>query len=241
MKLCPRCNLKKTLSEFSINRRSKDGLNWDCRPCYKTYQAQGRARRNPNYRKREEFWVASDGRKKCTGCKQTKSVKQFEYRPGGHAGLRGRCKACARKQRNAYHVVWFQANKETVLAYERKYNASSPRISIRRALNNALRRCPTDNHPSLDELLQIFSKQSGKCALSGLLLTWASGKGFAQPTSISLDRIDQSRGYERGNVRFLANCINNFRGRMSDDEMRRILLALYDHQFGRKGAEAIAA
>lgn len=46
-----------------------------------------------------------------------------------------------------------------------------------------------------------------------------------------MDRIDQNRGYVGGNVRLICYAINNFRGRMTDDEMlamARILIAKSD-------------
>jgi len=44
-------------------------------------------------------------------------------------------------------------------------------------------------------------------------------KGAVVGASISIDRVDQSRGYEAGNVRLICNAINSFRGSMDDDQM----------------------
>lgn len=70
----------------------------------------------------------------------------------------------------------------------------------------------------------LFEYQNGKCALSGIPLTWAKGRVMA--TSITLDRIDHRRGYVKDNVRLVAHAVNSFRGTMSDDEMFAMAVAL---------------
>jgi hypothetical protein len=65
---------------------------------------------------------------------------------------------------------------------------------------------------------------------------WANGKGMPTATSLAIDRIDRSRGYELNNIRLLCNCVNNFRGVMSDDEMYGLLIQFYNYCFGRIAA-----
>lgn len=82
--------------------------------------------------------------------------------------------------------------------------------------------------------MDMWRKQGGRCALSGIPMTWAKGdsNGWSQPFSLSLDRIDQTRSYEPGNVRLVCHCINCFRGRMSDDTLFDVLKKFFHHQFG---------
>jgi hypothetical protein len=46
------------------------------------------------------------------------------------------------------------------------------------------------------------------------------------PTSLSVDRIDNSKGYIPGNVRLVCVAINAFRGTMNDEEMLKMARAL---------------
>ena len=94
-----------------------------------------------------------------------------------------------------------------------------PRQSLRHNLYWAKKRQP-DSTATTDDLVDILKRQNGLCALSGIKMTWASGKGSPQPTSISMDRIDQSLPYHRDNIRLVCFCFNNFRGQMTDGEMR---------------------
>lgn len=64
---------------------------------------------------------------------------------------------------------------------------------------------------SIDALDDLFEKQSGMCALTGLPLRVFSpsrGDRVGGPYLISLDRIDSAKGYEIENVRYLCACVN---------------------------------
>ncbi len=76
----------------------------------------------------------------------------------------------------------------------------------------------------LDELFALWEKQNGLCAITGIRMTW--GRGRIESTSLSLDRLDPDKGYSLDNVRLVCHAVNCFRGRMSDDEMFAMALAI---------------
>lgn len=45
-KLCPVCNAVKSVLEFSMNRRKRDGLQYRCKVCYKQYVLDNYAQRS---------------------------------------------------------------------------------------------------------------------------------------------------------------------------------------------------
>lgn len=112
--------------------------------------------------------------------------------------------------------------------YAKEYYPKHVRPVFVRSLYNRLKHCPTDNPVTVDELMDLYLTQNGCCALSGIKMTWASGKGV-QPTSISIDRINNDKGYEVGNVRLICFTINAFRGRMNDSEMLDMARKMLDH------------
>lgn len=64
---------------------------------------------------------------------------------------------------------------------------------------------------SFDFLLDLWTKQEGKCALSGVPMTFIVGKKKV-PTNITIDRINSSVGYIPGNVHlvcYIANIMKN--------------------------------
>ena len=176
--------------------------------------------------------------KYCSRCSQTKSIDEFYRRKAAKDGHQERCKSCQDK----YYYSYKEKNLEKVRAYVKEYNArpeskekrkpymeewyrKSPRQSLRASLLNVRKRKNMpDDAVTLDELCEMFERQQGKCALSGIEMTWRKGKITA--TSISIDRIDPDVGYSKTNVRLVCYAINAFRGRMTDDEMFVMALTL---------------
>lgn len=59
-------------------------------------------------------------------------------------------------------------------------------------------------------LIELWNKQEGKCARSGVPMQIESGtRENKNPYRASLDRIDNNKGYIKGNVRFTTHWVNN--------------------------------
>lgn len=114
-----------------------------------------------------------------------------------------------------YHREWYLANKAAHLEGHRERNRRSPRYALTAIIHQAKKRAEVQ----IDQqyLLEMYDSQQGLCALSGVKMTWATGK--TSSTSISVDRIDQSVGYVDGNVRLVCMAVNAFRGTMNDHEL----------------------
>lgn len=63
---------------------------------------------------------------------------------------------------------------------------------------------------SIEEAWQVFELQEGKCALSGVNLSFGS-RHKRENTMASLDRIDNSRGYVTGNMQWLHKAVNKMK------------------------------
>lgn len=138
-----------------------------------------------------------------------------------------RCEKC-RTRNNAYLKRRYAADRERFAAEARARAQASPRANIRTSLHNAKKR-GQEVAITVDDVMALWAAQGGRCALSGIEMTWAKGKTL--PTSISMDRIDQTKGYVSGNVRLLCTAVNAFRGIMTDDEtiaMARSIVILAD-------------
>lgn len=64
---------------------------------------------------------------------------------------------------------------------------------------------------SVEMLLKLLDSQKGKCALTGVELTCVLVKGVTNPTNASIDRIDNTRGYEPDNIHLVCAVVNKFR------------------------------
>lgn len=69
-----------------------------------------------------------------------------------------------------------------------------------------------------EDLVTLYEKQAGQCALSGKTMTWGSGSGRVL-TNISLDRIDSSLGYTIDNVQLVCDFTNNMKSILSNEEL----------------------
>lgn len=69
---------------------------------------------------------------------------------------------------------------------------------------------------TLEGIWDMYIGQDRKCALSGLPIYF--GETGTCPTTASLDRIDSSKGYIKGNVQWVHKRINIMKNRFSQDE-----------------------
>ena len=173
--------------------------------------------------------------KQCACCQELKPKHDF-HNSRGHGGLYPYCKPCTLNKSKIYYAK--PQTKERVKKYYatpivklriRKQKQSSPRQTLSIALNRAFKRCKifTARRATINDLMCIWEKQKKLCAISGLRMTWATGK--ASGTSISIDRIDQQKGYSPNNIRLVCLAVNRFRGDGSDAEMLTIAKAIVEN------------
>ena len=148
--------------------------------------------------------------KKCPKCGEVKPVSCF------HIDRRAIGKGITRPASYC---------KKCCLAVTRLYEEKSPRGALGASLRKAVVRFPTENAITITQLMEMFTTQHGKCALSGITMTWGGDKGkskdsprYGRWTSISMDRIDQKVGYTVNNVRLVCYRVNDMRGNMSDEQ-----------------------
>lgn len=70
-------------------------------------------------------------------------------------------------------------------------------------------------------LWELFLAQGRRCALSGVLLEFTGGRNAwatKMSTTASVDRIDNDRGYEPDNVRWVHKIVNRVRWALTDNE-----------------------
>ena len=66
-------------------------------------------------------------------------------------------------------------------------------------------------------LVRLWKKQQGKCAVTGAVLTGKPGSRQSKnPYRASLDRINNGKGYVKGNVRFVSHWYNNAKSTWPD-------------------------
>lgn len=212
LKRCPDCGVTKPVEQFSKATIPKDGRCTYCKACMLR-----RARIWAEKKKAEYGAKTFDDTalKFCRKCGQTKPAKMFHRSATSSDGRMSNCAACINANGCAYQRR--PEKKALIKSWRVKRLAQNPRPSLNVNLRKCLQHRPTECPATVDEVHELFNKQNGRCALSGIVMTWGQGKLL--PTSISFDRLDHTQGYSINNLRLLCYAINSFRGRMTDAEM----------------------
>ena len=71
---------------------------------------------------------------------------------------------------------------------------------------------------TLENLYEVYAKQNGRCALTGLLLTAKRGVGRVAG-NVSLDRIDNSLGYTKQNIQLTTLKANEMKGDGTEEQL----------------------
>ena len=96
-------------------------------------------------------------------------------------------------------------------------------------LTGAKNRAKYSNLPfdlTIDELVELWESQNGKCAVSDLPFNKRNNKWFRDPYNPSLDKIDPQLGYVKGNVRFVLEAVNAALNEWGLDEVVPIFKAI---------------
>lgn len=74
---------------------------------------------------------------------------------------------------------------------------------------------------TLPQFVQIFNRR--KCPYTGEALTYFKRGETALPTQASIDRIDNSKGYVKGNVVLCTEKVNGVKGTLSLKELEKMV------------------
>jgi hypothetical protein len=67
---------------------------------------------------------------------------------------------------------------------------------------------------TLDDVMDLWVKQSGKCAISGVCMTYHRGGGSKNDFNVSIDRIDSNGHYTTNNIQLVAHRANQMKNDM---------------------------
>lgn len=76
------------------------------------------------------------------------------------------------------------------------------------------------------DLIDIYNKQNGKCFYSNLNMSLKK-KGGIQYDTMSVDRIDSTKGYTKDNIVLCLNSINMFKAQHKLDDIKKVFRAIY--------------
>ena len=197
--ICPHCGreLKRNRENFKRSRNKETGkeeYHIICRDCETQIE-------------HDKHW---DGDKlRCLVCGRSLDPSEFdshqEYTIRGHRDWR--CKECKRKQ-----------NQEARKNYDNKTKLYK---TIQARVLSASERAKRKGIPctiTKEFILDLWNKQNGLCAISKIPMTYEMDAGRVY-TNISIDQIEQGKGYTEDNVQLVCMAVNQLK---SDWDMNTV-------------------
>lgn len=134
--------------------------------------------------------------------------------------LRARCKDCDKKYRAN------QAGQDQYSYMDKLF--SKLRYEVQSGHRRSSRADLTWNINQA-HLYNCYHKQEGKCALSGIAMTWLTGQGKVD-TNISIDRINPTLGYEPDNIQLITYRCNIMKHDMTEEDLYQLVALISQHK-----------
>ena len=205
MRTCCLCKTQKpgTREFFHRSPHGPGGLDPRCKACRK----RGSRRVSTDLRTKEA--QLCDGSKQCLLCRTVKPCEAFRLARNSFAGRYPYCKGCAATRSNVQQRV----RRKEDWAFRLIQNVRNAYQYWRRK-KGALDWAPSD--VTREHLFELFATQEGRCGWTGITLDLTA---VGKPWSVSLDRLDCSKGYLQGNVMLTCVAANLARNDSTPDEM----------------------
>lgn len=161
----------------------------------------------------------------CDYCGKEFSKPESEYKRNIKLGRHNFCsRSCCGKHIGTLGIPRTQAQLNSMRAIKNYSGNRNDKFSpFREILRTVRNRCKEFNL-DLPYLAELWNTQNGICPYTKLKLilpTWNNNPDIRYRAS--LDRIDSSKGYIKGNVQFVATPINYLKGTMSDKDTKSYL------------------
>lgn len=197
-RICPECGQKLPLTRVYFKRlitQGKEAFHNICKEC-------------ENEIKRNKEW--KDGKLLCHCCREYKNESEFS--PNGEANPirnnhRSICRSCT-TQRQREHLIGLDDEPKLRKCINTRFLAARDRANKHKMPFTI----------TLDYLLDLWNKQNGICALSGIKMTYELKKGRTH-TNVSIDKIDRTKGYIIGNIQLVCMACNQIKSDMPENLM----------------------
>jgi hypothetical protein len=145
----------------------------------------------------------------CSGCKKQRIVSEFNHDTYSKDGYQTVCKECQKIRHGISYSILL--NFMTQVLKNARGNAKKKGLSF---------------DITKDDIIELYDKQCGLCALTGEKMTHNSindrqedDPHILNPKNISIDRIDSSVGYKKGNIQLVCAIVNIIKFEMTDEQL----------------------
>jgi len=152
-----------------------------------------------------------DGKQQCSTCKEWKALAAFGPNKITASGLESRCKPCNTNRNQVARMASPRAALDCLCrTHKQRFGTRSSPRRLEMTRNSSV---------TVDVLVDLWDRQGGRCAVTGRPMTYLKGNRTGLSTNVSLDRIDNSLGYDLGNIRLVCKAVNYMKNVMTDAEM----------------------
>jgi hypothetical protein len=253
-KTCPVCLSSKPHTDFGRHPKSSDGLQTFCRTCFgdmvrrRHADSRQRARaerlsagtKSCKQCKETKPLAAFQARPQsrdgllgyCRVCVGAKLVRWRDDKPGERESMAARARSSYERHREARKAAaraWYAANPDKGKAVSRRSEARRRLERWHEVLAHGFRhRAKVKKYgpPDIDGayLLDLFEQQKGLCYWLGIPMVPSAVN--RDPRRPSVDRIDNAKGYVRGNVVLTTMFANMGRSVLDHDSFRTFVTEL---------------
>lgn len=211
-KTCTKCNISKSLSEFYL---CKGHPQPHCKQCKKLYSKQYKQTlKNPEVKAnriaRAEILKErrSRGVKLCRKCNTEQVLSEFYVEKNGVTG--SKCKTCLA----AHNKIWQKNNSEKREIQRKRQKVNNPARFLYQSSKIRARQKNLEFNIQKSDIII-----SEKCPVFNTEFTYNRDRA----TSPSLDRIDNSKGYIKGNVIVISYRANELKRDSSVEDLTKII------------------
>lgn len=154
--------------------------------------------------------------KVCRVCLFSKHLSEYHKDTSKKDGTRSICKKCNIKVSNAYYLKYANKIKAKVSVYRKSYKPRHTReidSRLRALCTKAKQRKNKEFNIQESNLLDAWGNQKGLCVYIKLPLT-AKANQF---NTVSLDRVDSSKGYIVDNIQLVCAAVNKMKQEYTEE------------------------
>jgi hypothetical protein len=211
MKICKHCNIEKPLNDFVKTKLTLDGTISTCRVC-------------ANKQVRDRNFAVSLKEKSCCQCNKIKLAEEFPKNKQLPGGLHSWCKSCcAEKHKNSgYAKKYNNVRKQKIHndpVFKAKINKQKQESRLRNIPSVLLKSCKDralkkglEFNLTLEDIVI-----PDMCPI--LLQPIVQGNKDNYKFSPSVDRIDNTKGYIKGNVQIISMKANTIKNSATIEEL----------------------
>ena len=171
--------------------------------------------------------------KTCTTCKSIKPLDNFPIPPKDsisfsnsskqHSNICKDCHAIRAREFRKKNKNYIGTGKISKYTIEERRIVSAIGLRINQCKVNFKKRNPEGEFTlDRDSMYELFKKQDGLCALSGKTLEIKK----KTPHSLSIDKIDCTKGYTLDNVQWVTWAVNRAKGDLTQEQLLEMCRAI---------------